>query len=88
MYLFGGEDVTQNPVRLIQKIVVPNENQNGQKCLCNCNGDGDKIIIVRAYTKRIIAYKAEQVYEMCRHEECTMVPQSYRISSMLQGVDV
>ncbi|KAM5156585.1 kelch-like protein 38 [Mantella aurantiaca] len=62
IYLFGGEDVMQNPVRLIQVYHIARnmwfrmETRVVKNVCAPAVVIGDKIIIIGGYTRRIIAY--------------------------------
>ncbi|XP_025034480.1 kelch-like protein 38 isoform X2 [Pelodiscus sinensis] len=62
IYLFGGEDIMQNPVRLIQVYHVSRnmwfrmETRMVKNVCAPAVVIGDRIIIVGGYTRRIIAY--------------------------------
>ncbi|KAE8599607.1 hypothetical protein XENTR_v10017252 [Xenopus tropicalis] len=66
IYLFGGEDVMQNPVRLIQVYHISRnmwfrmETRMVKNVCAPAVVIGDKIIIVGGYTRRIIAYDMKQ----------------------------
>ncbi|XP_075438352.1 kelch-like protein 38 [Ascaphus truei] len=66
IYLFGGQDVMQNPVRLIQVYHVSRnmwfrmETRMVKNVCAPAVVIGDKIIIIGGYTRRIIAYDMKQ----------------------------
>ncbi|XP_063780465.1 kelch-like protein 38 [Pseudophryne corroboree] len=66
IYLFGGEDVKQNPVRLIQVYHIARnmwfrmETRMVKNVCAPAVVVGDKIIIIGGYTRRIIAYDLTQ----------------------------
>ncbi|KAG8441618.1 hypothetical protein GDO86_010706 [Hymenochirus boettgeri] len=66
IYLFGGEDAMQNPVRLIQVYHVARnmwfrmETRMVKNVCAPAVVIGDKIIIIGGYTRRIIAYDMKQ----------------------------
>ncbi|KAM4689148.1 kelch-like protein 38 [Discoglossus pictus] len=66
IYLFGGQDVMQNPVRLIQVYNVGRnmwfrmETRMVKNVCAPAVVIGDQIIIIGGYTRRIIAYDVKQ----------------------------
>ncbi|XP_053323393.1 kelch-like protein 38 [Spea bombifrons] len=66
IYLFGGEDVMQNPVRLIQVYNISRnmwfrmETRMVKNVCAPAVVIGEKIIIIGGYTRRIIAYDMKQ----------------------------
>ncbi|XP_068091042.1 kelch-like protein 38 [Hyperolius riggenbachi] len=64
IYLFGGEDAMQNPVRLIQVYHIARnmwfrmETRMVKNVCAPAVVVGDKIIIIGGYTRRVIAYDA------------------------------
>ncbi|XP_043922523.1 kelch-like protein 38 [Protopterus annectens] len=62
IYLFGGEDIMQNPVRLIQVYNVPRnmwfrmETRMVKNVCAPAVVIGDRIIIVGGYSRRMVAY--------------------------------
>ncbi|XP_077349420.1 kelch-like protein 38 isoform X1 [Lithobates pipiens] len=72
IYLFGGEDVMQNPVRLIQVYHIARntwfkmETRVVKNVCAPAVLIGDKIIIIGGYTRRIIAYDvAKNTFVKC-----------------------
>ncbi|XP_030409648.1 kelch-like protein 38 isoform X1 [Gopherus evgoodei] len=65
IYLFGGEDIMQNPVRLIQVYHISRnmwfrmETRMVKNVCAPAVVIGDRIIIVGGYTRRIIAYDTQ-----------------------------
>ncbi|KAM4704922.1 kelch-like protein 38 [Rhinophrynus dorsalis] len=66
IYLFGGEDVMQNPVRLIQVYNIARnmwfrmETRMVKNVCAPAVVIGEKIIIIGGYTRRIIAYDTKE----------------------------